>query len=100
MKEISVRGKIEFCEEENKEYDREFTAILTEVYMCTYGYKKCVKIKCVKIFWGTMKDGTLPARVIIDTRYDEFIRKNETDFKKWVQSYLEKNYDKHVLTFY
>lgn len=90
-----IKGKIEFCEEEDKECDREFTATLGKTGANAYGNQTVVVI-----VWDRMKNGTVPPRTIIDTRYDESIRFNETDFKKWMQLYLEKNYNKHVLTFY
>ncbi len=95
MKEITIKGKIEFCKDENKEYNREFTAILQDSGAFAYGNQTAVTI-----LWGVMTNGMLPAPVYLDTRYDRTIKRNESDFKIWVRKYFEENYSKHTLTIY
>lgn len=89
MKQITIKGKIEFCKDENKEYNREFTAILQDSGAFAYGNQTVVTI-----LWGVMANGMLPAPVCLDTRYDRTIKRNETGFKKWVQNYFKENYGK------
>lgn len=95
MKKITIKGKIDFCENENKEYSREFTAMLKDSVAFSYG--NCT---AVSILWGAMANGKVPNPIYLDTRYDQTIKRNETDFKKWVQKYFEENYEKHILVFY
>ena len=95
MEEITIKGKIEFCEDANKEYNREFTAILKDSPAFEYGNKTAVYI-----LWGTMANKLVPAPVYLDTRYDKTIKRNETDFKEWVRNYFKNNYSKHILTIY
>lgn len=95
MEQITIKGKIEFCEDENKGYNREFTAILQDSAAFSYGNQTAVYI-----LWGVNADGMLCEPVYLDTRYDRTIKRNEIDFKKWVQRYFEKNYSKHVFTIY
>ena len=95
MEQITIKGKIEFCEDENKEYNGEFTVILRDSGAFAYGNQTAVII-----LWGVMANGMLPASVCLDTRYDRTIKRNETDFKKWVQLYFKDNHSKHILTIY
>ena len=95
MEQITIKGKIEFCEDKNKEYDREFTATLQDSGAFAYGNQTAVMVS-----WGVMANGMSPAPVYLDTRYDRTIKRNETDFKKWVQLYFKNNYGKHILTIY
>ena len=95
MEQITIKGKIEFCEDYQKEYSREFTATLSESAAFSYGNRTSVYIE-----FGTMGNGKAPYPVLLDTRYDRTIRRNEIDFKKWVQRYFEENYSKHVLVIY
>lgn len=95
MKDIIIKGKIEFCEDTQKEYNREFKAILQDSPAFQYGNKTAVFI-----FWGKMANGRKPDYTLIDTRYDKTIKRNETDFKKWLQKYLKDNYQEHILTIY
>lgn len=95
MENITVKGKIEFCENKNKEYNREFTATLSKSAAFSYGNGTSVYIE-----FGTMANGKVPYPVLLDTRYDKTIKKNEADFKEWVRKYLTDNYDKHILTIY
>ena len=92
---IPFKGKIEFCDDKYKEYDREFTAILHDSAAFAYGNQTAVNI-----LWGVMANGMLPEPVYLDTRYDRTIKRNEADFKKWVQKYFAENYGKHTLTIY
>lgn len=95
MEKITVKGKIEFVEDCNKEYNREFEAILQDSGEFAYGNKTAVLI-----LWGEMPNGMIFLPTLLDTRYDTTIRRNETDFKKWVRKYFEENYSKHILVIY
>jgi hypothetical protein len=93
--EIKVKGKIEFKDSYNKEYDREFTATLGESRAFQYGNGTYVEIE-----WGKMANGGSLQNTLLDTRYDITIKNNEKDFKKWVENYFKENYDDHILTIY
>ena len=96
MEQIIVKGKIEFCEKENKEYNREFTAMLQDSAAFEYGNKTSVVIVN-----GKMANGmTLAYPEIIDTRYDRTIKRNEADFRLWLKTYFKQHYSEHVLTLY
>lgn len=95
MDKIEVKGKIEFIEEESKEWNREFTATLTDSPAFSYGNHTAVVIK-----WGRLANGHAIRSELIDTRYDTTIRRNERDFKTWVKNYFANNYGAHVLTIY
>lgn len=95
MKTITIKGKIEFCNERNKAYDREFTATLKESPAFAYGNKTAVII-----VWGTMANGITKEPELIDTRYDTTIRYNAEDFKKWIQNYFKEYFSEHILTIY
>lgn len=95
MEKITIKGKIEFCDNKHKQYDREFTVILQDSAAFEYGNKTAVTI-----LWGINANGMLCPPVYLDTRYDQTIRRNEADFKKWVQTYFTENYSKHILTIY
>ena len=95
MENITIKGKIEFADDENKRYDREFTAILHDSAAFSYGNHTAVDI-----ISGAMANGIIPEPVYLDTRYDRTIKCNKADFKKWVQNYFKENYGKHTLTIY
>lgn len=96
MEQITIKGKIEFCDRGYQQYNREFTAILRDSAAFAYGNKTAVDI-----LWGVMANGKKPeADLLIDTRYDKSIKRNEADFKKWVQTYFCNCLVEHVLTFY
>lgn len=95
MKQITIKGKIEFCEDKNKEYSREFTATLQDSAAFSYGNGTSIYIE-----FGTMVNGKAPYPVLLDTRYDRTIKRNESDFKIWIRKYFEENYNKHTLTIY
>lgn len=95
MENITIKGKIEFCDERNKKYDREFTATLQDSAAFEYGNKTSVYIK-----FGTMANGEHAEPILLDTRYDRTIKRNETDFKKWIKKYFKENFGKHILTIY
>lgn len=90
---IKIKGKIEFIDEKNKQFNREFTATLTDSFAFQYGNQTAVKIE-----WGKLANGHSIPPKWIDTRYDTTIRRNRHDFKKWVQNYFKYNYVAHVLT--
>lgn len=95
MDEIKIKGKIEFIDEQNKQYNRKFTATLTNAPAFSYGNRTAVEIE-----WGKLANGCTIHSEWIDTRYDTTIRRNERDFKKWVQNYFANNFNAHVLTLY
>ena len=95
MEPITIKGKIEFCEDECKGYDREFSATLQDSGAFAYGNQTAV---C--IVWGKAANGIVPQPTYLDTRYDRTIKKNEKDFKEWIRAYLSENFAKHVLTIY
>lgn len=95
MEQIIVKGKIEFCAKESKEYNREFTATVIDSPAFDYGNKTAVIIT-----WGLMANGNSCDAVFIDTRYDRTLKLNEVGFKRWLQHYFEQNYGDHVLTLY
>ena len=94
MEPIIVKGKIEFCQEENKEYNREFEARLEDSATFAYGNQTSVSI-----YWEPAANGMKFEPKYIDTRYDVTIKRNETDFKKWLQKYFQNNYCEHILVF-
>ncbi|MDE6472071.1 MAG: hypothetical protein K2L52_03500 [Clostridia bacterium] len=95
MEKITIKGKIEFCEVENKGYNREFEAILEDSNAFAYGNQTQVLI-----LFGRMANGEVGGLVLLDTRYDRTIKRNENDFKMWIQKYFEEHYAEHVLTLY
>ncbi len=95
MEQITIKGKIEFCESKNKGYNREFTATLQDSGGFEYDNKTSVVI-----YFGKALNGEMYPPQLIDTRYDRTIKCNETDFKKWVQTYFEEHFSKHILTIY
>lgn len=95
MEQIIIKGKIEFIDEEIKGYSRKFTATLFDSACFKYGNGTSVEIA-----WGRLANGVVLNSELIDTRYDTTIKRNETDFKKWIQSYFKTNYRKHVLVIY
>lgn len=95
MEPIIIKGKIEFCDDSYKRYDREFTAILRDSPAFSYGNHTAVDI-----FWGISANGKKCLPTYLDTRYDCTIKCNETDFKKWLQKYFRETYCEHVLTLY
>lgn len=94
MEKIIVNGKIEFCEEANKCYDRTFVATLEKSGAFQYGNGTAVTIE-----WGITSQGKKVETTLIDTRYDTTIRKNEKDFKTWLMKWFYVNYCEHTLTF-
>lgn len=95
MKEITIKGKIEFCEDENKQYNREFTATLMDSPLFSYGNGTAVFID-----YSNMANGNRAYPVNLDTRYDKTIKHNETDFKIWLKEYFKSSLCKHILTIY
>ena len=95
MDKIEIKGKIEFISEDLKGYDRKFTATLTESPAFSYGNKTGVVIT-----WEKAANGCEFGSELFDTRYDTTIRRNERDFKTWVQNYFKNSYSAHVLTIY
>ncbi|MBQ6980025.1 MAG: hypothetical protein IJQ07_05210 [Clostridia bacterium] len=93
MKQIKIQGKIEFCKEENKQYNRKFKARLTESPAFAYGNRTAVVIE-----FGKMANGRTPDNKLLDTRYDTTIKKNEKDFKLWITKWFKDNYQEHILT--
>lgn len=95
MEPIIIKGRIEFCEEENKQYNRDFVATLQDSGAFHYGNHTAVTIE-----FGTMANGERAEGELLDTRYDTTIRKNESDFKKWVSNWFQENYYEHTLIIY
>ena len=95
MDKIEIKGKIEFIDDENKGYNRKFTATLQESPAFSYGNHTAVVIA-----WGKAATGCSLGSELIDTRYDTTIRRNERDFKKWIKNYFANNYATHVLKIY
>lgn len=95
MEKITIKGKIEFCDEKNKDYDCEFTAILQDSAAFAYGNRTAVSIQ-----WQPTVSGIQQEPVYLDTRYDRTIKRNEEDFKKWLKIYFMTHYQKNILTFY
>lgn len=95
MKPITIKGKIEFCEREDKAYNREFEAVLEDSNAFAYGNQTQVLI-----LFGRMANGMGCGPVILDTRYDRTIKRNETDFKTWIEKYFKEHYAEHTLTIY
>lgn len=84
-----LKGRIEFTDEENKKFDRHFTATLDKTSGFTYGNDTCVVIE-----FGAMQNGKVPESKLIDTRYDIDIVEN---FKGWVELYFKTNFLEHTL---
>lgn len=95
MEPIVINGRIEFCNEENKEWDSKFAVILSESAAFQYGNQTQVTIKR----WLINEDKRLPDK-IIDTRYDITIKCNRNDFRTWIEKYFQSNMCEHKLTFY
>ena len=95
MDKIEIKGKIEFIEEEIKEYNREFTATLIDSPAFSYGNHTAVVIT-----WEKAANGYVFGSELFDTRYDKTIIRNECDFKTWVKNYFANNYSAHILTIY
>lgn len=93
MRETKITGKIEFCEKELQEFNRTFTATLTESGAFAYGNRTAVVIE-----WGKMMNGKKAEKVLIDTRYDRLIKQDGSNFKKWVETYFKEHYVEHILT--
>lgn len=86
-----LKGRIEFTDETNKEFDRDFTATLDESVSSEYGNGTCLVIK-----FGKMQNGRIPENKYVDTRYAKGIVEN---FKGWVELYFKVNFLEHTLIF-
>lgn len=95
MEPITINGKIEFCNDEVKEWDSEFSAILSESAAFAYGNQTQVTIKRQLISNGKKLEDKF-----IDTRYDRTIKANRDDFRKWVENFFKDHMCEHKLTIY
>lgn len=95
MEPIVLKGRIEFTEEENFEYNRDFTATLRESAAFEYGNKTAVDIE-----FGPMVNGRTPSPVLLDTRYDKTIKRNADDFRFWLRKYFRDNYADNIVIIY
>lgn len=86
MEPIVLKGRIEFTEEENFEYNRDFIATLRESAAFEYGNKTAVDIE-----FGPMVNGRIPSPVLLDTRYDKTIERNADGFRFWLRKYFRDN---------
>lgn len=91
MEKQVLKGRIEFIDDDKKEYNREFTATLDKSCAFDYGNGTCVVIK-----FGAMQNGRTPESKLFDTRYEKGITKN---FKNWLIGYFEREYCEHTLVF-
>lgn len=91
MEQQILKGRIEFVDECNKKFDRDFTARLEKSKAFEYGNGSCVIIK-----FGAMLNGRTPESKYFDTRYEKGITKS---FKEWVVKYFQNNYYEHTLIF-
>ena len=90
-----VKGKIEFTDDYNKEFDREFTASLKEQDAAfNYGNGTFVIIE-----HGKTADGVKLPCTLIDTRYTA-IEETHESFIQWITAYFKANYDDHALIIY
>lgn len=89
MKKQVLKGRIEFCDEANKKFDRDFTATLDKSGAFEYGNGTCVVIE-----FGAMQNGIIPEEKLFDTRYEKGITKH---FKEWLETYFANNYSANNL---
>ena len=92
MQNITLHGRIEFCEQNNKQYNRTFTATLQKSGAFEYGNGTMVAIE-----WGAMANGRTPEEKLLDTRYCK-IEKTPKGFESWLREWFSENYSEHVLT--
>lgn len=94
MKEILVKGKLEFCPDLFERFDRSFFAVLQQGRSFSGGYRSVVII-----VYGVTSGGYMEKPDFVETSYDRSIKFTEEDFKDWLRNYFSKNRAKHVLTF-
>lgn len=95
MDPIILKGRIEFTEEENFQYNRDFTATLRESAAFEYGNKTAVDIE-----FGPMANGKAPYPVFLDTRYDTTIKRTADGFRLWLRKYFRNNYADNITIIY
>lgn len=95
MEPIVLKGRIEFIEEENLDYNREFTATLRESAAFEYGNKTAVDIE-----FGPMANGRTLSPVLLDTRYDKTIKRDADGFRFWLRKYFRDNYANNIVIIY
>lgn len=86
MKETKITGRIQFCDKELQEFNRTFTATLTESGAFAYGNRTAVVIEWEK-----------QGEWIIDTRYDVTIKRDGSNFKEWIKSYFKERFETHKI---
>lgn len=91
MKNIRIKGRIEYCDEANKDLDRDFVATLCESGAFQYGNGTMVVIE-----FGQMKNGYTPEPRLIDTRY-ACIELTKQGFEQFLREWFEDNYLEHIL---
>lgn len=95
MDKIIIKGRLEFVEEEAKEYSRDFTATLTKSAAFDYGNGTMVTI-----VYGLMNNGRKANDEYLDTRYSKTIRKDRLLFEQWIKVYLYENKRPCIVTIY
>lgn len=91
MENIIIKGRIEFCEEQSKKFDRAFTATLCESGAFHYGNGTMVEVK-----FGKMANGRSCEPKIIDTRYTNIERTKE-GFEQFIRQWFDDEYLAHTL---
>ena len=91
MKQITINGRIEFCEEQSKKFDRDFTATLGESGAFQYGNGTAVIVE-----FGKMANGRSCEPKILDTRYAD-IEQTKEGFEQFIRQWFKDEYLKHTL---
>lgn len=94
MKDTVIHGRLEYCEKEWQDFNRTFTATLTESAAFTYGNRTAVVIE-----WGELPahGGKKFEPLLLDTRYDTTLRRDGSNFEQWLRNYFSINYRAHNL---
>lgn len=92
MKEITIRGKINFIEDILKQYDCTFEAKLTKSGAFDYGNGTCVVVE-----YGEYPNGKKRQPDYIDTRYETSLEKTIPSFIEWLNEYFKYKFCPHDL---
>lgn len=91
MENITIKGRIEFCNEATKEFNGDFVATLCESGAFHYGNGTMVVVE-----FGIMANGNKPQRRLIDTRYER-IDLTKQGFEQFLRQWFKDEYLEHTL---
>ena len=91
MENITIKGRIEFCDKANKKFDRNFIAMLIESVAFQYGNRTMVVVN-----FGKLKNGLEPETRLIDTRYSR-IELTKQGFEQFLRQWFKDDYLEHTL---